>query len=298
MIINKSNLSSLYTGFNAAFKGAFQAAEVHWPEIAMKVPSSTREEVYGWMGSFGVIREWIGPRHVNSLSAHSFTITNRDFEATVAVHRNDILDDRYGVFKPVFEEMGYNARLHPEELVMGLLADGFTAECYDGQPFFDTEHPVTKADGTTELVSNMADGSGPAWYLLDTSRAVRPLIFQEREPYTFESKTDLSDDNVFMNNEFLYGVRARANVGFGLWQLAYGCKVDLDTAAYAAARAAMMNFKSPEGRRIGVKPTTLLVPPELEEKALQLLNAQQNASGASNVWANTAKLIVSPFLSA
>ena len=51
-----------------------------------------------------------------------------------------------------------------------------------------------------------------------------------------------------MNDEFLYGVRARVNAGFGLWQLGFGSKDALNEANYAAARAAMMGFKSDGGR--------------------------------------------------
>ncbi|MFC3059419.1 Mu-like prophage major head subunit gpT family protein [Paenirhodobacter populi] len=45
-------------------------------------------------------------------------------------------------------------------------------------------------------------------------------------------------------------------------------------------------------------PTVLVVPPTLEEQALQILNATQNEVGASNVWSKTADLIVTPYLSA
>ncbi|OLS44837.1 hypothetical protein BV509_11135 [Rhodovulum sulfidophilum] len=233
---------------------------------------------------------------MHSLTSHGFTIRNRDFESTIAVRRNDITDDRLGVFKPAFAEMGRLARHHPEELIFGLLSSGFTASCFDGQPFLDAEHPVKKSDGTTELISNMQDGSGPAWYLLDTSRAVRPLIFQEREPYVFEAMTEPTNPHVFTNAEFLYGMRARVNVGFALWQLGFGSKASLDVPSYSAARAAMMGYRADGGRKLGIKPTVLVVPPELEENALALVNAANNAAGATNVWTGTARLIVTRFL--
>ena len=43
--------------------------------------------------------------------------------------------------------------------------------CYDGQNFFDTDHPVGE-QGSQETVSNVQTGAGPAWYLLDTTRPV------------------------------------------------------------------------------------------------------------------------------
>lgn len=60
------------------------------------------------------------------------------------------------------------------------------------------------------------------WYLLCTKRYVRPFVFQERQKAKLVCKNKDTDDNVFFENEVIYGVAARYNVGYGLWQLAYG----------------------------------------------------------------------------
>jgi len=99
-----------------------------------------------------------------------------------------------------------------------------------------------------------------------------------------------------MNDEYLYGLRARVNAGFGLWQLGFGSKDTLNAANYAAARAAMMDFRADGGRILGVNPTTLVVPPSLEDAALTLLNTENNDGGGSNPWKGTAELVVTPFL--
>ena len=101
---------------------------------------------------------------------------------------------------------------------------------------------------------------------------------------------------VFSTDRYLYGIRARVNAGFGLWQLAYGSKQTLNAANYAAARAAMMGLTADGGRKLGVSPTILLVPPSLEEAGLNLVNTEFGAAGASNPWKGTAKLIVTPYL--
>ena len=36
------------------------------------------------------------------------------------------------------------------------------------------------------------------------------------------------DDNVFFKKEFIYGVDARCNAGYGLWQLAFGSTGEAD----------------------------------------------------------------------
>lgn len=58
------------------------------------------------------------------------------------------------------------------------------------------------------------------WFLLATSQEVKPLIFQTRKPPEFVALDNPRDDYVFHNRKFLYGVDARFNAGYGLWQMA------------------------------------------------------------------------------
>lgn len=296
MIVNPQVLDLTFKGFKTVVTDAMLQAPAFAKDIAMTVPSVSRDETYGWLGSFPAMREWVGPRNVQNLVANGFTIQNRKFESTLEITRDDIADDRLGIFKPMFAEMGQAAVRHPEELVFGLLASGFSTLCYDGQFFFDSDHPVTNADGSVSVVSNTGGGAGTAWYLLDTSRAVRPIIWQEREKYEFQQLTKDDSEYVFLNDRYLYGIRARVNAGFGLWQMAYGSKQTLNAASYAAARAAMMGFTADGGRKLGITPNVLVVPPSLEEAGLNILNTEYGSAGASNPWKGTAKLIVTPYL--
>ena len=132
--------------------------------------------------------------------------------------------------------------------------------------------------------------------LRPATRAVRSIIWQEREKYEFQSVTRPDDERVFMTDTYLYGARARVNAGFALWQLAFGSKAPLTAANYAAARAGMAGIKGDKGRILGIRPTVLVVPPALEEAALKLLNTETNDGGGSNPWKGTAEVVVSPWL--
>jgi phage major head subunit gpT-like protein len=303
MLINASNLRTLYDAFNASFKKGFDGAPTRYKDIAMVVGSAASSETYGWLGQFPKLREWLGDRIVKNLSAHTYTIQNKKFESTISVARTHIEDDRYGVFAPVLTETGKAAAEMPDELIFGLLAAGFTTACYDGQFFFDTDHPVKDAAGNITNVSNVQAGSGPAWYLLDTSRAIKPMVYQERIPFRLQALDQDGDDNVFWRDEYIYGVRGRSNAGFGLWQLAYASKAALTPANYEAARAAMMNLNGDEGRPLGLVPDTLVAPPSLEGDAMRLLNngtrieivgtpPNDQPVAIQNEWAGTAKPIV------
>lgn len=296
MLINAANLALLFQGFNAAFNKGWEGAATDYAKIAMTVPSQTRTQTYGWLGQVPRLREWLGDRVIKSLAAHGYTIANKKFELTLSVSRDDISDDQYGIFAPLFQDMGRAGREQPDELVFALLAAGFTTACYDNQNFFDEEHKVLAKGGQEVLVSNMQAGAGEAWYLLDTSRAVKPIIFQEREKPEFQSCDNPHDYNVFSRDEYLYGIRARHNVGFGFWQLAFASKADLTPENYAAAREAMQTMRGDEGRLLGIRPDTLVVPPSLESKARKIVSSALTDAGGTNEWAGTATPIISPWL--
>ena len=77
--------------------------------------------------------------------------------------------------------------------------------------------------GTAEaLVVPQLAGKDTAWYLLCTTRPIKPLIYQQRKKAKFVSKTAENDDNVFFQKTYLYGADSRGNAGFGFWQMAYG----------------------------------------------------------------------------
>lgn len=296
MQITAENLEVLFKGFKGAFNDAFKGAPTHYERVAMTVGSKTRENVYAWLGQFLGLREWVGDRIIKELNIHGFAIKNRKFESTITITRDDISDDQYGVYGPLFSEMGRIAKTHPDELVFGLLGQGFETDCYDGQPFFDTDHPSYDEEGNQiATVSNLQPGGGAAWFLLDTSREIKPLIWQAREAYELQIMDDARSERVFMRDEYLYGVRGRANAGFGLWQLAFGSRAELDAENYKLARATMASFTGDRNRPMGITPNLLVVSPALEEQALTLIKAEQ-ISGTSNIWKDTVELLVSPYL--
>lgn len=296
MLINSHNLRTLGTAFRASYQIGLERPQPTWGRVATTITSTTARNEYGWLGQFPSVRKWVGDRVVNQVEGHSYTVVNDDFELTQAVLRNHMEDDNVGMYSPMFEHMGSSVAEHPDRQVWGLLKQAFDEPCYDGQPFVDTEHPVLDKDGKVKLVSNSGGGSGTPWFLMDVSRALKPLIFQERKRPQFVAKDNPDDERVFWNKEFVYGVDSRDAVGFGFWQMAYGSKQTLNATNYAAARAAMQGMLGDYDRPLGLMPRLLVVPPSLEGAALEILNAERNAAGATNVWRGTAELLVVPWL--
>lgn len=55
------------------------------------------------------------------------------------------------------------------------------------------------------------------WWLFDTSKMVKPFIWQLREPITFTNLTAPTDLPVFMAKQFLYGGKGRAAAAESIW---------------------------------------------------------------------------------
>ena len=296
MQINQANLGILFTGLKASFQKGLGQADSDWERIATKVPSSTREELYGWLGKLPSVREWLGPRVVHGIGTHDYRIVNKPFELTIGVDRDDIEDDLTGQYASRFEEMGRSVAAFPAEQVFPYLNAGFTTPCYDGQNFFDTDHPVLDADGNEISVANTDGGAGTPWFLIDASRSLKPIIYQERRPFEFVARDKKDDDNVFNNKEFQYGVDGRSNVGFGFWQFAWGSKQPLNATNFRAARTALSSMKGDYGRPLGLRPNLLVVPPALEEAAQEVLEKDRLANGETNINKGLAEIMLSPWL--
>lgn len=299
MLVNKANIQAAFTNIKTLFNKAFSETEPKWTKVAMRVPSNTYQEDYTWLSKFPKMRRWVGEKVRKKLKAFKYSIINDDFEVTVEVDRNDISDDRLGIYAPQAQAAGVSAKQFPDELVTQVMTNGFTEKCFDGQNFYDTEHPVGP-EGEITLVSNMGtavlsnanrtaingsfglawatmrgfkDDEGRSlkvkptvlatgtaleivakeictekkladdtpnpfcgmvepvviedlgdteWHLLDTSKPIKPFVFQERQKPVFVSQTDLNSDNVFNRRKYSFGAEARGEAGYGFWQLAYG----------------------------------------------------------------------------
>ena len=147
-------------------------------------------------------------------------------------------------------------------------------------------------DGTNVTADN-------AWYLLDCSRALKPIIYQERKTPTPAQITDPNDEKVFMKDVFTYGVDARSNVGYGFWQMAHAVKGKLTAENLWKAIKAMRAVQGDGGRRLGIKPTHIIVPPSLEEEATKLLEREfrvEDGAAVDNELKGRLELVVADYL--
>lgn len=295
----KQVLTHLFTGFKTTFNKSFTETEATWDKVATKVTSTSAAENYAWLGKFPKLREWIGEKVVKRLEGHGYTVKNRSFESTVAVHKHEIQDNDLLGLPVIFASMGEESKSFPQDLVFEALTSGFKNKCYDGKPFYATDHPVGDkeknkfsnkfdkklswasladaeagygaarssmqglkdenghslkikpnllvvppalettakalmtaaefADGTENIFKGTAEvlvdaglATDTEWHLLATTKAIKPIIYQERQAAELLAQTDINSDNVFMRGEYKFGVEARGEAGYSLPHLAAG----------------------------------------------------------------------------
>lgn len=299
-----AKIRALFVTYKGIFQGALAAATADWGKIATKVQSTSSVNVYGWLGQSASFREWVGQRVVQAIATFGYTVPNKSREMTVAIKVDDVKDDNLGIYTPLVEDMGQEAVRDVSMLVYGALkANGL---CFDGRPFFDTQHPKEfNSDGTPKqgsaTFSNILapadpDDAGPAWYAMDCSRAIKPVLYQEREAANFVSKTDLASENVFNNKELIFGADKRDNVGYTLPQFAIKCTVPLNAENVEKVQAMLEEMTGDKDKPLGLRLTTVVVPPALRAAGKALFESQTLANGASNPHYKEAELIVTPFV--
>lgn len=297
--LTQAQIDALKTTLVARWNAGLKLSPDDWKKIAKLVKSNGKSNTYEWLSQFPAFREWVGSRLHKVFEETAYTVVNRKFEATVDVQRTDIEDDNIGQYGTLAESAGQSSTDLKNDLVFQALSAGFASVCYDGQYFFDTDHPVypnEDGSGVAASVSNMQAGAGAPWVLLCTKRAAAPIYLQERMAAEFDSITSVQNGNVFDLDVYSFGGRWRGEAAYGFWQCAFGSKAALTADNFNAAYAAMMKFTGDGGRKLGIVPDTLVTGPDNMAVAEALLKAQQNAAGASNTNYNKVQLIVTPWM--
>lgn len=122
-------------------------------------------------------REWLGERVFNDVSRYALEFTNRTFELSHKMNVDDLDDDQYG-WGDIGKGMGEEALLWPRDMFFEALLAATASDSdnpsYDGQPFFDADHPFDPADPDSDVYSNY-DSTGKALTAANLAAAVTAM---------------------------------------------------------------------------------------------------------------------------
>jgi phage major head subunit gpT-like protein len=160
MLITPSNLDALFISFSSQFAEAYTSEpQPLLSEIGSKIPSSTRDQRYPFVQAIsGAMRKWDGgERQVQNVVVDGFVVTNAKWENTLAISRDDVEDDQYGVYSSMLiPNLARHAKLLPDAQIATAIEANAT--CYDGKAFFATNHPKDPSGATAGTWSNSLTG--------------------------------------------------------------------------------------------------------------------------------------------
>jgi len=147
-----TNLLQTGRAVNSALYTALTMGPAMWADrYGMTIGSNQASELYAWLGSVPVMREWIGGRQAKQLREYSWRVDNKDYEATLEVHLNELRRGSSGdAIRLRIAQLAQRVQSFPAKQLTQLLVDGESNVCYDGQYFFDTDH----VDGDSGWQSN------------------------------------------------------------------------------------------------------------------------------------------------
>ncbi len=290
-------LTALMADLKSNFTKGLNAASPQWAEIATKVPSSGAANYYGWLKDLPGIKEWLGERQLVTLGRHGYSIENKTWESSISIKRDDVEDDQIGQYSIIAQNYGDQVALFPDSLCYPLLVAGFNTPCFDGQNYFDTDHPLdtTPVSVYSNVVGDPTVDIDEPWFLIDDTKILKPIVFQERRPFDFKGMNE-TEEYTWFNNQFVAGVDGRCNVGFSFPQIAIGSKGPLSEATYEEARTRLKTMKKADGTPINTRATKLVVGPGNESIAKKLINRQLVDNGTDNIYYNDVKIVVSPYI--
>lgn len=150
--------NSLEKGLKTLFLQHF-ASEVNLVSaLAFIEKSDSASESYDWLGQVPQMQEFIDERRTAPLSNTKYTITNRTYEATLAVNRDDLADNKTGSVSRRIQQMALRAAAFPNKLTIDALVSGTTDLCYDGTAFFGNSHTARADEGSAQ--DNLLAGTG------------------------------------------------------------------------------------------------------------------------------------------
>ncbi len=157
-----ATLAALRTRLSKAFTDAMVNAPVFSDSLGLytKTDIDTESLTLDWLATLGPMREWVGPRIVEGFKERSYQITTKHYEKTVEINKDKLDDSPMTAISSEETRMRLfteAARKLEDDLLVdssiGLIVNGHSRTGYDGQNFFDTDHP-TDIDNVTGTQSN------------------------------------------------------------------------------------------------------------------------------------------------
>lgn len=112
-----------------------------WPFLCgMEFGSNQETEKYKIVGATPALTEWIGSRSKKSLRTAGIDVTNKPYEATLILHKNDLRRDKTGFINMRISQMADRVNQFWAKLLSTIIEAGISTVCIDGKYFYAANH--------------------------------------------------------------------------------------------------------------------------------------------------------------
>ncbi len=136
------------------------ARDSYVPDMATVQRSTKKTESMPHLSGAPKMEEFKDEVVFTPIPESSFSLTNSKYQSGISIPFDDYDDDQLGGYRLMLAEMGDEAVLLPNALLIAALRNGTTNAGYDGVALFHAAHPLlgVQAQGVTQ--SNLLTGSG------------------------------------------------------------------------------------------------------------------------------------------
>ena len=152
---------------NTMIGAAYAETPSHWEKFAGRLPCDSAQLVLGWTGMLPKARLWTGPRVVNEHAPQTYVAIPEPYEATFAVDRFDLDDDKLGLYYRDLPDLGRQLKRLPDlwfrdwlENTGDMAAISGVTNGLDGLSHWNTAHPVDIYNAAAGTYCNDFTGGG------------------------------------------------------------------------------------------------------------------------------------------
>lgn len=162
-VVTHDFLDGLLVQYRAMFHREFEAANAiqGWRPLTIEQSSDGETNTYTWFSTVPTMQDVTDAVvDLQGLEEYDFSISNREWQNAIEVHRTAIERDRLGLITPRVRQLGMEAARHPGELIFELVPNNPTT--FTGLSFFNAAHVI----GESGTINNIVAGTSAGPYTL------------------------------------------------------------------------------------------------------------------------------------
>jgi phage major head subunit gpT-like protein len=149
-----AKIEAAYIGFQTMLHNRLVRPESIYQRLATVHETDNVLDTQIFLQNNPKMQLWLGDKDLNQYRGESFPIVTRPHEASVMVPKNDIINDRFGLFASRISSMADAYGWALDDMVIGAIAAGIAGTSlgttYDGQNLVDTDHTALSVGGTNQ----------------------------------------------------------------------------------------------------------------------------------------------------